>query len=86
MLFVKMIKGINRDLGVPGSPSFLLEVQGRTSSSRRSAATRSRSSCSWRTAADRIHDQWRDPAVVGPERSTSSEICLKARLVLRVTF
>ena len=65
--FVKMVKGINREAGEPIEPSFLIEVMaldlvllpfGRYSDEIRFFLA---------SAADRIADDWSDPAGIGPD-------------------
>lgn len=65
--FVKMIKGINRQLGEPVSPSFLLEVMAHGIVD--SPFGRYQDEISWflATAADRIDEAWPDPAGLGPD-------------------
>jgi hypothetical protein len=64
---VKMIKGINRQLNGPVSPSFLLEVMARDIVSQPFGRYQDEVSWFLATAADRIAEAWPDPAGLGPD-------------------
>lgn len=68
--FVKMIKGINRELGDPVTPSFLLEVIAQDVI--KEPFGRYQDEIRWflATAADVVHDPWPDPAGLGPDVNT----------------
>lgn len=68
--FVKMVKAINRELGDPVSPSFLLEVMAQTLV--KEPFGRYQDEIRWflATAAGAIHDAWPDPAGLGPDVNT----------------
>jgi len=63
--FVKMIKGINRELGEPVSPSFLLEVMAHTVVKPPIIRYQDEIVLFLATAAERIGDEWPDPAELG---------------------
>lgn len=63
--FVKMIKGINRELGEPVSPSFLLEVMAQSLVKPPIGRYQDEIVLFLATAAERIGDQWPDPAGLG---------------------
>jgi hypothetical protein len=65
--FVKMIKGINRELGEPVSPSFLLEVMALGLVKPPFGRYQDEVVIFLATAADSIHDRWPDPARIGPD-------------------
>lgn len=65
--FVKMIKGINRELGEPVSPSFLLEVMAMDLVKPQFGRYQDEVVLFLATVADRMHDSWPDPAGVGPD-------------------
>jgi len=72
---VKMIKGINREADEPIQPSFLLEVMAYELV--QTPFGRYQDEIRWflATAADRIEEDWPDPAGIGPavnERMTGS--------------
>jgi predicted nucleotidyltransferase len=64
---VKMIKGVNREAGDPIEPSFLLEVMAQDIV--RPPFGRYQDELTWffATAAERIVEDWPDPASVGPD-------------------
>jgi hypothetical protein len=63
--FVKMIKGINRELGEPVSPSFLLEVMAQDLVKAPFGRYQDEIVLFLATAAERIYDEWPDPAGLG---------------------
>ncbi|MDQ7806257.1 CBASS oligonucleotide cyclase [Amycolatopsis sp. A133] len=63
--FVKMIKGINRELGEPVSPSFLLEVMAQSLVKPPIGRYQDEIVLFLATAAERVSDQWPDPAGLG---------------------
>ncbi|MFH8364446.1 CBASS oligonucleotide cyclase [Streptomyces anulatus] len=63
--FVKMIKGINRELGEPVSPSFLLEVMAQSLVKPPIGRFQDEIVLLLATAAERIGDEWPDPAGLG---------------------
>ncbi|HTZ30134.1 MAG TPA: CBASS oligonucleotide cyclase [Streptosporangiaceae bacterium] len=65
--FVKMIKGINRELGDPVTPSFLLEVMAQDLV--KEPFGRYQDEVRWflATAAEAVYDPWPDPAGLGPD-------------------
>ncbi|MEV4678655.1 CBASS oligonucleotide cyclase [Actinomadura sp. NPDC049382] len=63
--FVKMIKGINRELGEPVAPSFLLEVMALEMSKPPFGRYQDEIVMFLATAAERIFDVWPDPAGLG---------------------
>jgi len=63
--FVKMIKGINRELGEPVSPSFLLEVMAHALVKAPFGRYQDEIVLFLATAAERIDEQWDDPAGLG---------------------
>jgi predicted nucleotidyltransferase len=63
--FVKMIKGINRELGEPVSPSFLLEVMAQSLVKPPFGRYQDEIVLVLATAAERIGDEWPDPAGLG---------------------
>lgn len=63
--FVKMIKGINRELGEPVSPSFLLEVMAHALVKPPIGRYQDEIVLFLATAAERIGDEWPDPAELG---------------------
>ncbi|OXM50617.1 hypothetical protein CFP71_27085 [Amycolatopsis thailandensis] len=63
--FVKMIKGINRELGEPVSPSFLLEVMAQSLVKPPIGRYQDEIIYFLATAAERIGDEWPDPAGLG---------------------
>jgi hypothetical protein len=67
---VKMIKGINRELGEPVTPSFLLEVMAQALV--KEPFGRYQDEIRWflATAADAVRDPWPDPAGLGPDVNT----------------
>lgn len=68
--FVKMVKAINRELGEPVSPSFLLEIMAQALV--KEPFGRYQDEIRWflATAAEAIHDSWPDPAGIGPDVNT----------------
>lgn len=68
--FVKMIKGINRELGEPVSPSFLLEVMAQKLIKPPFGRYQDEIVLFLATAAERIFDVWPDPAGVGGDVNT----------------
>jgi hypothetical protein len=68
--FVKMIKGINRELGEPVSPSFLLEVMAQTLVKAPFGRYQDEIVLFLATAAEQIGDQWDDPAGLGGDVNT----------------
>jgi hypothetical protein len=65
--FVKMIKAINRELGEPVSPSFLLEVIAMGVVKPPFGRYQDEIVLFLATAADQIHLPWPDPAGIGPD-------------------
>jgi hypothetical protein len=65
--FVKMIKGINRELGEPVSPSFLLEVMAMDIVKPPFGRYQDEIVLFLATAEDQIHAPWPDPAGIGPD-------------------
>jgi hypothetical protein len=68
--FVKMIKGINRELGEPVAPSFLLEVMAQDLVKTPFGRYQDEIVLFLATAADRIDDLWLDPAELGGDVNT----------------
>ena len=68
--FVKMIKGINRELGEPVSPSFLLEVMAQSLVKTPFGRYQDEIALFLATAAERIDQQWPDPAGLGGDVNT----------------
>jgi hypothetical protein len=67
---VKMIKGINRELGEPVSPSFLLEVMAQSLVKTPVGRYQDEIVLFLATAADRIDEVWLDPAGLGGDVNT----------------
>lgn len=65
--FVKMIKGINREAGDPIDPSFLLEVMGLELVIEPFGRHRDEIRFFLASVADRIVEDWEDPAGLGPD-------------------
>ncbi len=65
--FIKMAKGINREAGEPIAPSFLLEVMGLELVLPPFGRYRDEIRFFLASVADRITDDWRDPAGLGPD-------------------
>ena len=63
--FVKMVKGINREVGEPVSPSFLLEVMAQVLVKAPIGRYQDEIVLFLATAAERIDDEWPDPAGLG---------------------
>ncbi|MFJ1799765.1 CBASS oligonucleotide cyclase [Streptomyces sp. NPDC088180] len=63
--FVKMVKGINRELGEPVSPSFLLEVMAQSLVKPPIGRYQDEIVLFLATAAEHIGDEWPDPAGLG---------------------
>lgn len=63
--FVKMVKGVNRELGEPVSPSFLLEVMAQSLVKPPIDRYQDETVLFLATAAERIGDEWPDPAGLG---------------------
>lgn len=82
--FVKMIKGINRELGEPVSPSFLLEVMAHALVKAPFGRYQDEIVLFLATAAERIDEQWDDPAGLGGDVNTvmspSQKLTAAARL------
>ena len=68
--FVKMIKGINRELGEPVAPSFLLEVMAHALVKAPFGRYQDEIVLFLATAAERIDEQWDDPAGLGGDVNT----------------
>jgi hypothetical protein len=68
--FIKMIKGINRELGEPVSPSFLLEVMAHELVKAPFSRYQDEIVLFLATAAERIDEQWDDPAGLGGDVNT----------------
>ena len=68
--FVKMVKGINRELGEPVSPSFLLEVMAQSLVKAPFGRYQDELALFLATAAERIDQQWPDPAGLGGDVNT----------------
>jgi Second Messenger Oligonucleotide or Dinucleotide Synthetase domain len=91
--FVKMIKGINRELGEPVSPSFLLEVMAMDIVKPPFGRYQDEIVLFLATAADQIHLPWPDPAGIGPnvnsimtaEQKTAAVGALRGALTLAET-
>ena len=64
--FVKMVKGINREAGEPIDPPFLLEVMGLELVLQPFGRYRDEIRFFLASVADRITDDWPDPAGLGP--------------------
>lgn len=64
---VKMIKGVNREMDEPISPSFLLEVMAHSIFSGPMLRYPEELQLFFATAAERIHEDWPDPAGIGPD-------------------
>jgi hypothetical protein len=62
---VKMIKGINRELGEPVKPSFLLEVMAQALVKPPMGRYQDEVVLFLATAAERLHEEWPDPAGLG---------------------
>lgn len=69
--FVKMVKGINRELGEPVRPSFLLEVMAQDLVKPPFGRYQDEIILFLATSADRIEDVWPDPAGLGGDVNTS---------------
>jgi len=67
---VKMIKAINREMGEPVAPSFLLEVMALDIVTPPVGRYGDEIISFLATAADRIHEPWPDPAGIGPDVNT----------------
>ena len=65
--FVKMVKGINREAGEPIDPPFLLEVMGLDLVLPPFGRYRDEIRFFLASVADRITDNWPDPAALGPD-------------------
>lgn len=65
--FVKMIKGINRQFDEPIQPSFLLEVMAHELAKPPFGRYQDELVWFFASAADRVTDDWTDPAKVGPD-------------------
>ncbi|GAA1459992.1 nucleotidyltransferase domain-containing protein [Nocardiopsis exhalans] len=63
--FVKMVKGINRELGEPVKPSFLLEVMAQALVKPPIGRYQDEIVLFLATAAERIGEEWSDPAGLG---------------------
>jgi hypothetical protein len=68
--FVKMIKGINRELGEPVSPSFLLEVIAHSLVKAPFGRYQDEIALFLATAAEQIDQEWPDPAGLGGNVNT----------------
>ena len=68
--FVKMIKGINRELGEPVSPSFLLEVMAQSIVKAPFGRYQDEIVTFLATAAEQIDREWPDPAGLGGNVNT----------------
>lgn len=68
--FVKMIKGINRELGEPVSPSFLLEVMAQDLVKAPFGHYQDEIVLFLATAAEQIEEVWLDPAELGGDVNT----------------
>lgn len=68
--FVKMVKGINRELGEPVSPSFLLEVMAQSLVKAPFGRYQDEIALFLATAAEQINQQWPDPAGLGGDVNT----------------
>ena len=68
--FVKMIKGINRELGEPVSPSFLLEVMAHALVKAPFGRYQDETVLFLATAAEHIDERWDDPAGLGGDVNT----------------
>jgi hypothetical protein len=68
--FVKMIKGINRELGEPVSPSFLLEVMAQALVKAPFGRYQDEIPLFLATVAEQIDQQWPDPAGLGGDVNT----------------
>lgn len=67
---VKMVKAVNREMGEPVSPSFLLEVMALEIVTAPVGRYGDEIISFLATAADRIHEPWPDPARIGPDVNT----------------
>jgi hypothetical protein len=68
--FVKMVKGINRELGEPVSPSFLLEVMAHILVKAPFGRYQDEIVLFLATAAGRLDERWDDPAGLGGDVNT----------------
>jgi hypothetical protein len=68
--FVKMIKGVNRELGEPVSPSFLLEVMAHALVKAPFGRYQDEIVLFLATAAEQIDERWDDPAGLGGNVNT----------------
>jgi Second Messenger Oligonucleotide or Dinucleotide Synthetase domain len=83
--FVKMIKGINRELGEPVSPSFLLEVMAQSLVKPPFGRYQDELALFLATATEQLDQEWPDPAGLGGDVNTvmSPAQELAAQAVLR---
>jgi hypothetical protein len=79
--FVKMVKGINRELGEPVSPSFLLEVMAQSLVRPPFGSYQDEIVFFLATAAERIHDVWPDPAGLGGDVNVAMNAVQKVAAV-----
>jgi hypothetical protein len=68
--FVKMVKGVNRELGEPVEPSFLLEVMALDLVQTPFGRFQDELVFFFATAADQLDRDWPDPAGLGPDLNT----------------
>ena len=87
---VKMIKGINREFGEPVKPSFLLEVMAQALIKPPMGRYQDEVVLFLATAAERLHEEWPDPAGLGgdvnavmdaTEKQTAVDALTWARLI-----
>ena len=72
--FVKMVKGINREAGDPIDPAFLLEVMGLKLVLEPFGRHRDEIRFFLASVADRIVEDWEDPAGIGPDVNEGIEM------------
>lgn len=78
--FIKMVKGINREANEPIAPSFLLEVMGLALVLEPFGRYRDEIRFFLASAADRITDDWPDPAGLGPNVNAEVPAARRAEL------
>lgn len=78
--FVKMVKGINREANEPIAPSFLLEVMGLELVLEPFGRYRDEIRFFLASAADRITENWPDPAGLGPNVNAGTSAARRVEL------
>ena len=78
--FVKMVKGINREAGEPIDPSFLIEVMALELVLQPFGRYREEIRFFLASAADRITDNWPDPAELGPDVNAGISLARRKQL------